>query len=103
MAYMHERRQLMNDMSPTPRHRQRPISFRSDRAAALLARLTWDGRSQAQVIEEALEKAVKDTPPMSSEEFVARVNAIVMPLHGLPGKSRQEIEAELYDENGLPR
>jgi hypothetical protein len=93
----------MNDMTPVPRHRQTQISFRSDRAAQLLARLTRTGRSQAQVIEEALEKAAAEKPKMSREEFIARIDEIVRPLHGLPGKSREEIEAEIYDENGLPR
>jgi hypothetical protein len=93
----------MNDMTPVPRHRQRPISFRSDLAARLLARLTRDGRSQAEVIEEALTRAAETAPSMSSEEFIARVDAIVRPLHGLSGKSFKEIDAELWDENGLPR
>jgi hypothetical protein len=93
----------MNDMTPLPRHRQKPISFRSDEAARLLAQLTRDGRSQAQVIEEALKLAVSEAPRLSREEFIAEIDAIVRPLHGLPGKSREEIEAEIYDENGLPR
>jgi hypothetical protein len=41
----------MNDMTAIPRHRQKPISIRSDVAAGLLAQLTRDGRSQAQGIE----------------------------------------------------
>jgi hypothetical protein len=92
----------MNDMTPVPRHRQTPISFRSDRAARLLAQLTRDGHSQAQVIEEALEKAVESKPRISSEEFIARIDAIVRPLQGLPGKSFKEIDDEMWDENGLP-
>jgi hypothetical protein len=90
-------------MTSVPRHRQTPISFRSDRAAVLLSRLTASGKSQAKVIEEALEKAVNDQPKMSSAEFIARVDAIVKPLHGLKGPSREEIEAEMYDEYGAPR
>jgi antitoxin VapB len=93
----------MNDMTPLPRHRQKPISFRSDRAAHLLAQLTSDGRSQAQVIEEALAKEVEAKPKLSSEEFIARIDAIVKPGHGIRRPTREEIEAELYDENGLPR
>ena len=92
----------MNDMTPLPRHRQAPISFRSDLAARLLAQLTRSGRSQAQVIEEALAKAAERAPRMSSEEFIARIDAIVRPLHGLPGKSFKEIDDEMWDENGLP-
>ena len=92
----------MNDMTPLPRHKQKPISFRSDEAARLLAQLTRDGRSQAQVIEEALKMAAESAPKMSSVEFIARIDAIVRPLHGLPGKSFKEIDDEMWDENGLP-
>lgn len=93
----------MNDMTPLPRHRQAPISFRSDKAARLLAQLTRDGRSQAQVIEEALAKAAAEVRPLTVEERNARIDAIVRPGHGLPGRTREEIEAEMYDEFGLPR
>ena len=93
----------MNDMTPLPRHRQAPISFRSDLAARLLAQLTRDGRSQAQVIEEALAKAAHEAKsPLTVEERIARIDAIVRPAHGLPGKSFKEIDDEMWDENGLP-
>ncbi len=92
----------MNDMTAVPRHRQKPIAIRSDKAARLLAEMTRDGRSQAQVIEDALEKAAADTPKLSKEEFVARISAIVRPLEGLPGKSFKEIDDEMWDEYGLP-
>ena len=92
----------MNDMKPLPRHRQTPISFRSDLAARLLAQLTRGGRSQAQVIEEALAKAAEGAPQLSPEEFIARIDAIVRPLQGLPGKTFKEIDDEMWDENGLP-
>jgi antitoxin VapB len=93
----------MNDMSHVPRHRQTPISIRSDKAAALLARLTQDGRSQAQVIEEALEKVASETRQRTIEERIAAIDAIVRPNHGRPGKSFKELDDELWDENGLPR
>lgn len=92
----------MNDMSPVPRHRQKPIAFRSDKAARLLAEMTRDGRSQAQVIEDALEQAARTAPRLSPEEFIAQVKAIVRPAHELPGKSYHEIRREMYDEHGLP-
>jgi hypothetical protein len=92
----------MNDMTRIPRHRQKPIAIRSDKAARLLAELTRDGRSQAKVIEDALEIAARDRPKPSPEEFVAQVKAIVMPAHGLVKKSYHEIRAEMYDEFGLP-
>jgi len=89
-------------MTAVPRHRQTPVSIRSDKAAALLARLTRNGRSQAQVIEDALAKEVSDTPRLSSEDFIARIQAIIRPLEGSPGKSFNEIDDEMWDENGLP-
>ena len=92
----------MNDMASIPRHRQKPISFRSDRAARLLKELTRDGRSQAQVIEDALSKEVKSKPRLSREEFIARIDAIVRPLQGLPGMTFKQIDDEMWDENGLP-
>lgn len=92
----------MNDMTPLPRHKQAPITIRSDEAARLLKKLTRDGRSQAQVIEEALKKADAELPKLSKEEFIARIDAIVRPLHGLPGKTFKEIDDEMWDENGLP-
>ncbi len=94
----------MNNVTPVPRHRQTPISFRSDLAARLLAQLTRDGRSQAQVIEEALKKvAAEDRHELTIEEKIARIDAIVRPLHDTPGKSFKELDDELWDENGLPR
>jgi hypothetical protein len=93
----------MNDMVRIPRHKQTPITIRSDEAARLLKQLTRDGRSQAQVIEEALAKAAAEKPRLSQEEFIARIDAIVRPNHGRRGKTYHEIRAEMYDENGLPR
>ena len=92
----------MNDMTPIPRHRQAPITIRSDVAAQLLKQLTRDGRSQAQVIEDALKRMAGEMPRRSSEEFIAEITRIVAPAHGLPGKSYHEIRSEMYDENGLP-
>jgi hypothetical protein len=93
----------MNDMTPIPRHRQRPISFRSDLAAQLLAQLTRGGRSQAEVIEDALAKAANEQTPLTLEEKIARIDAIVRPAHGISGKTYHEIREDMYDENGLPR
>ena len=43
-------------MTQAARRRQPPITIRSSRATALLRRLTTGGRSQADIIEEALER-----------------------------------------------
>ena len=93
----------MNDLTPIPRHKQAPITIRSDEAARLLKQLTRDGRSQAQVIEEALKLAIEAKPRLSKEEFIARIDAIVRPNHGKTGKTYREMRADYYDENGLPR
>lgn len=45
-------------MTQTARRRQPPITIRSQRATALLRRLATGGRSQADIIEEALERMV---------------------------------------------
>ena len=92
----------MNDMTAMPRHRQTPITIRSNVAAQLLKELTRDGRSQAQVIEDALAEAAAKIPPLTVEERNARIDAIIRPWHGLPGKSYREIREDMYDENGLP-
>lgn len=96
----------MNDLSKVPRHKQTPISIRSDKAARLLKQLTRDGRSQAMVIEEALKQAAEGAhrpKKLSREEFNARIDAIVHPLQGLPTTSYRQLREEYYDENGLPR
>lgn len=54
-------------MTAVPRSQQKRISFRSDLAFELLAILTRDGRSRAEVIEDALRRAaieanILDTP-----------------------------------------
>jgi hypothetical protein len=91
----------VNELSPPPRHRQKPIAIRSNKAARLLALLTRDGRSQAQVIEDALEQAVAAASPKSLEEWKARIDAIVTPAHG-SGLTYRELREQYYDENGLP-
>lgn len=93
----------MNDMTSVPRHRQAPITIRSDKAARLLAELTRDGRSQAQVIEEALEHAAHAAGEMSREEFMARIDSIVRPLRSQPRTTYRELREQYYDDDGLPR
>ena len=43
-------------MAQAPRRRQPPITIRSDLATVLLRRLAIGGRSQVEIIEEALER-----------------------------------------------
>ena len=52
-------------MSPAARRRQPPITIRSARAAALLRRLATGGRSQVDIIEEALERMASQRKTLS--------------------------------------
>jgi hypothetical protein len=85
-----------------PRRAQTPISFRSDKAAALLSVLTKGGRSQATVIEEALERL--PIPKVSAQEAARRARMREL-IHQLatrdpPIPSMAEFDAMEYDENG---
>ncbi len=87
-----------------PRRAQQPITIRSDKAAARLAVLTRDGRSQAEVIEEALDR-VPD-PVASSDDLaarIARIDAILAQIDPSSIMSMAEFDSEMYDEHGLPR
>jgi hypothetical protein len=89
-------------MTATARRKQTAITIRSARAAERLALLTRDGRSQARVIEEALDRmplpgaADKDQALNDIRELLARIPKRVYP-------TMQELDAEMYDENGMPR
>jgi antitoxin VapB len=87
----------------TARRRQQPITIRSTKAAERLALLTRDGRSQAQVIEEALDRMPLPTLQRDRETIIASINEILdsIPKGSFP--TMAEIDDELYDEYGLPR
>jgi hypothetical protein len=53
------------NMTQTARRRQPPITIRSARATALLRRLTSGGRSQVDIIEEALESMASQRKTLS--------------------------------------
>lgn len=87
-----------------PRRAQQPITIRSDRAAARLAILTRGGRSQAEVIEDALER-VPD-PEVTSSDIaarIARLDAILARINPDDVMSMSDFDALTYDEYGLPR
>ena len=87
-----------------PRRAQQPISFRSDKAAAKLAILTRDGRSQAEVIEEALDRLpVPDAPTDDIAARIARLDAILAEINPDDIMSMAEFDGLTYDENGLLR
>ena len=52
-------------MTQAARRRQPPITIRSTRATALLRRLATGGRSQADIIEEALERMASQRKTLS--------------------------------------
>ena len=87
-------------MSSAARRHQPPITIRSERARARLALLTRDGRSQAQVIEEALERMPLPGATLSREEKIARIDAILARVPKRAYPTMAELDAELYDEEG---
>ncbi len=90
------------------RRAQKPISIRSDRAARRLALLTSDGRSQAEVIEQALDRMPEPEPrpdvtlTMTQEEKARfdRIMALVDELSGIDIPSVAEFDAMEYDQFG---
>ena len=85
------------------RRAQKPITIRSDRAAARLALLTRTGRSQAHVIEEALERMPVPADLDKEQARIAQLQAIIDRFAAHRGLSMAEFDAREYDANGLPR
>jgi antitoxin VapB len=90
-------------MTATARRHQTAITIRSARAAERLALLTRDGRSQAQVIEEALDQMPLPAPRFDRSELRAEIAAIVARGRSLPARSLADIDREMYDDDGMPR
>lgn len=82
------------------RRAQKPITIRSDRAAARLALLTSDGRSQARVIEEALDQMPVPVDPAGFVERLARLQAIIDRVDPATIPDMAAFDAREYDENG---
>jgi antitoxin VapB len=85
------------------RRAQKPITIRSDRAAARLALLTRDGRSQARVIEEALDRMPLPEDGSAEAARWAEFDSILDELAKRPIPSMAEFDAREYDERGNPR
>jgi antitoxin VapB len=86
-----------------PRRKQTPITIRSDRAAARLKLLTSGGRSQAEVIEEALERLPApeaDSDDARIERRLGEINALIAAIPPGSIMSMKEFDALEYDENG---
>lgn len=88
-----------------PRRKQPSITIRSARAMERLKLLTRHGRSQAEVIEEALDRMPLPVEPRDYEERKARLEAIIERINTKPRRYRSldEFDCETYDERGLPR
>jgi hypothetical protein len=87
-----------------PRRKQPSLTIRSARAIERLKLLTRDGRSQAAVIEEALERM--PLPPqerLSLDERRARIMDILERIDASRIPSMAEFDAREYDERGNPR
>ena len=91
-----------NARHPTPRRQQRGVTIRSDHALARLALLTRDGRSQVEVIEDALDRMPLPAA-QDREAFLAEIKAIQASVPKRAYPTMTEIDAELWDKDGLPR
>lgn len=101
---MHETRRRAITVSMKPRRAQTPVHFRSDKAAAILASHVRPGRSQAAVIEEALERLDPDAARKAEiDERLRRLDAILQNVPRGNGMTMAEFDALEYDESGLPR
>ncbi len=90
-------------MPALARRKQRGFTIKSDRALARLALLTRDGRSQAQVVEEALERL--PLPPILTDCAArrARIETILDSVDRSDLPSRAEIDALEFDSDGINR
>lgn len=87
-----------------PRRKQPSITIRSQRAVERLKLLTRDGRSQAAIVEEALERM--PLPPQERLTLKQREARIMEILEGIDPDSiptMAEFDAREYDERGNPR
>lgn len=87
-----------------PRRKQPALTIRSARAIERLKLLTRDGRSQAAVIEEALERM--PLPPqegLTLEQRSARIMEILERIDPKSIPNMAEFDAREYDQHGNPR
>lgn len=87
-------------MPNAPRRQQRAITIRSDHALARLALLTRSGRSQVEVIEEALDRMPLPRAVAGREERRARIKAILARVPRQTYPTMTELDAENFDDEG---
>ena len=85
------------------RRAQKPITIRSDKAAELLAAHTRNGRSQAEVIEDALERMPAPKREVPADARAANLLSEMAKLRGDGIPTMAEFDASEYDEDGNPR
>lgn len=84
-----------------PRREQPAITIRSARAFERLKVLTRDGRSQAQVIEEALDRMPAPPPADSNIDMrLAELNRLIARIPKGSIVDMKTFDAAEYDENG---
>jgi len=88
-----------------PRRKQPSLTIRSTRAIERLKLLTRDGRSQARVIEEALDRMpLPSVSDEAAEAVMERLDALSRRIAPrLRWRSMAEFDEAAYDERGLPR
>ena len=82
------------------RRQQRAITIRSDHALARLALLTRGGRSQVQVIEEALDRMPLPRQEADKTDRRARIEAILATVPKRNYPTMAELDAVEYDDEG---
>ena len=82
------------------RRNQKPITIRSDQAAARLRFLTRDGRSQVQVIEDALERMPDPGEANDLARRRAELELILDKIDADRIPSMAEFDAREYDGRG---
>jgi antitoxin VapB len=87
-----------------PRRNQPAVTFRSQKAVDRLKVLTRDGRSQVEVIEDALERAPEpaDLEAADRDAFMSELRQICARIAKKPRrwKTLAEFDAHEYDERG---
>lgn len=86
-----------------PKRKQRAITIRSDKAFKRLELLTRDGRSQVEIIEDALERMPLPVSRPDLDTFRRKIDRILADVDPDTVPSMAEFDAATYDENGLPR
>lgn len=86
-----------------PRREQTAVTVRSDKLAQRLKVLTRNGRSQAEVLERAIDLVPPDEDELEVRRRRLRELTEIIAADPLRYRSMAEFDAEEYDENGFPR